>query len=469
MAATAALRAPLLVALLALAAAAPAGADSIAYVNGGDVWLTTPDGARRHQVTRDGGYSYVSQADDGTLIAKHGTRIRRLDRADGTVTADFATPVSETPPGAAFVFRGGPIDPVISPDGTRIAYGYNAQYTRYDPLCGYYGGCTIGKLVVGTGYSRADRLTGWDEPGFKKQSGWQWPSWIDDGHTLISHPAEILNKQFWIDTVGDDRSGAAWFRDDDSNPSAYDAELNRRQTGLVHAQRNEAGRHQLLIWRLAAPPPAEPAGCLVVTEEAGEMTSPSWSPDGGSLTFADGRGVVAVDGVDLAGCDPGKAVERVLVPGGSAPDWGPAGLPAGGGDGPGGGGAGGAGGGGGGRPGEGDGGARGGRAGVALTVTVPAGPALRLGTALRRGLVVRLAAGGAGRAEATAHAGRALVAAGTARLGASGRGSVRLAFTARGRRALARAGRVRLALRVRFRPAAGGAVRERRATVTLRR
>ncbi len=45
------MRIPMLAALgaaLTIAAAAPAtaGADSIAYVKGGDVWLATPDGAR---------------------------------------------------------------------------------------------------------------------------------------------------------------------------------------------------------------------------------------------------------------------------------------------------------------------------------------------------------------------------------------------------------------------------------------
>ena len=56
-------------AFLTLVIAAPASADSIAYVKGGDVWLATPDGARQQQVTHTGTYSYVSQADDGTMIA----------------------------------------------------------------------------------------------------------------------------------------------------------------------------------------------------------------------------------------------------------------------------------------------------------------------------------------------------------------------------------------------------------------
>ena len=54
---------------LSLAGAAPAAADSIAYIQGNDIWLATPDGARKQQVTHTGTYYYVSQADDGTLAA----------------------------------------------------------------------------------------------------------------------------------------------------------------------------------------------------------------------------------------------------------------------------------------------------------------------------------------------------------------------------------------------------------------
>ena len=85
-------------ALLAMAVGAPAAsADSIAYVKNGDIYLSTSDGARQYRVTSTGGYSDVSQADDGTLIGLHGVRLHRLNRA-GRVLADFDTPVSDTRP-----------------------------------------------------------------------------------------------------------------------------------------------------------------------------------------------------------------------------------------------------------------------------------------------------------------------------------------------------------------------------------
>ena len=58
--------------------AASRPADSISYVKDGNVWLSTPDGARQVQVTTAGGYTYASQADDGTLVALVGQRLQKL-------------------------------------------------------------------------------------------------------------------------------------------------------------------------------------------------------------------------------------------------------------------------------------------------------------------------------------------------------------------------------------------------------
>ena len=71
-------------------------------------------------MTKTGGYTDVSQADDGTMIGLTGVRLHRLAR-DGQVLADFDTPVSATNPGKSFH---GPFDPAISPDGTKVAYTY---------------------------------------------------------------------------------------------------------------------------------------------------------------------------------------------------------------------------------------------------------------------------------------------------------------------------------------------------------
>src|SRR4051812_34480027 len=184
-------------ALCALAIAAPAAnADSIAYVKDGNIYLSTSDGARQFQVTSDGGYSDVSQADDGTMIGLHGLNLRKLDR-QGAVLADFATPVSDARPAPAKTFYG-PFDPAISPDGTKVAYSYYYMTQSQSPTC-FPPTCYTTINEGGTGYTHADRLTGWDEPGFRKHSGWRFPIWVDNATTILSNPTHLPNDDVVVD------------------------------------------------------------------------------------------------------------------------------------------------------------------------------------------------------------------------------------------------------------------------------
>ena len=64
-------------ALLALTVAAPASASSVAYIDDHNLWFSSPDGARKVQVTTGGDTSsswmFPSQGRDGkTVVVKHG-------------------------------------------------------------------------------------------------------------------------------------------------------------------------------------------------------------------------------------------------------------------------------------------------------------------------------------------------------------------------------------------------------------
>ena len=121
--------------------------------------LSTPDGSRQYQVTTAGGYTDVSQADDGTMIALNGVRLHRLAR-DGTVLADFDTPVSDTRPAPSKTFYG-PFDPAISPDGTKVAYTYYYMTQSQNPtlLPARPASTTINEGGTGYSYARSpDRL-----------------------------------------------------------------------------------------------------------------------------------------------------------------------------------------------------------------------------------------------------------------------------------------------------------------------
>ena len=184
------LRLSLLTAALTLALATPALADSIAYVQGGNVFLSTPDGARKVQVTHTGIYSSVSQADDGTMVAlAPGERLHKLSR-DGKVLADFLTPISDGAPTAGPVNKfHGPFNPQISPDGTKVAYEYFNDSYETAPGCNEttVPPCVAYKLSRARSVSNTDGFTPFETYGLL--SGWIWPTWLDNQTLLRSDPA----------------------------------------------------------------------------------------------------------------------------------------------------------------------------------------------------------------------------------------------------------------------------------------
>jgi hypothetical protein len=224
-------------ALIALAIAAPAAsADSIAYVKNGDVYLSTSDGSRQYRVTATGGYSDVSQADDGTMIGLYGVRLHRLSRT-GRVLADFDTPVSDTRPAPAKTFYG-PYDPAISPDGRKVAYTYYYMTQSHSPTC-LPPQCVTTINEGGTGYSWADRQTAWDDPALGKHSGWRNPSWVDNDTVMISDPTHAFNYDVILDTISDGDSGNlvhGWFSDMvEGNPHMSGGDVSRDRRKLAFA------------------------------------------------------------------------------------------------------------------------------------------------------------------------------------------------------------------------------------------
>lgn len=420
------------VAALALALAFPtfASADSVAFVRGGDVYLATGDFAREYRVTYTGGYSDVSQADDGTMIALSGVRLHRLSRA-GTVLADFDTPVSDTRPAPSKTFYG-PYDPAISPDGSKVAYTYYYMTQSQNPSC-FPPTCVTTINEGGTGYSHADRQTAWDEPGLGKHSGWRHPTWIDNDNVLISDPTHAFNYDVLTDTVGD--TGVPikeWFTDNGTS-GLHGGEMTRQATkaAFVGGQNDE----EIRIYAMSGPPPALPTPCYTYSgPSGGRYGMPSWSPDGTRLVFADADGVKLVTVPDFGGgCTTAGASANasVVIPGGSEPDWGPADVPPSRPDPT--------------SPAKGGTAPASGRAGASggASVGIAVGGA-RLRAALRRGLVVRLSGATPGKLRVDARAGKRIVASGTATVGSTGTATVRLHFTAAARRSLASKRTVRL-------------------------
>ena len=278
----------LVAAVLAVAAfAAPSAlADSIAYEKGGNVWLANPDGSGQRQVTRSGGYSKPTQANDGTIVAVKGQLLHRMDRSGKLLNL------------AGDADGSGPFTPALSPGGALVAYNYN----------------NTGPIVPGmrTALSHANRQT--DNSEIFNIGGWSNPSWIGDDKVLMFDGSETFTGDTLIYTVGG--SGTQrWY--EDPGMVLVGGEVDSSQTRLAATDGTI-----LRLYRLGAPPPAiavQPA--CEFRNPIGSYFRPSWSPDGTQLAWQEDDGINVGD-IDLSNCSAGGA--SLVIAGGTAPDWGPA-------------------------------------------------------------------------------------------------------------------------------------------------
>jgi hypothetical protein len=318
-----------------LVAAAPAAADSIAYIQNGDVWLATPDGARKQQVTHTGTYYYVSQADDGTMAALvPGERIQKLSRT-GQVLADFPTYVSDgSPAGGAVTQFHGPFDPQISPDGSKIAFEYFNDTYDAAPGCNELTvpPCYAYTQSQGVGITSSTGFTGVDAYGIL--TGWIAPHWMSDDLLLRSSPGANLNDDAVFTRVGE-TTNDHWFYDPNQGLGVDDVELSRDLQTIVGI----AGFYdeKLRVYRTTMSPFGAPdwdhtpftnKENVPVAQQCyelpGKFESTTLAPSGKAMAYGTAEGVFVAAIPD--GCAPGDA-GALAFPGAKHPDWGPADVP----------------------------------------------------------------------------------------------------------------------------------------------
>jgi hypothetical protein len=197
----------------------------------------------------------------------------------------------------------------------------------------------------GTGYSHADRLTGWDEPGFGKHSGWRHPAWVDNDTVLLGDPTHAINYDVILDTLSDGTNGNLvhnWFSDmAEDNPATTQGDITRDRSKLAF-DTGENDSTLTLYWVPSFPtsfpdgeslPADRPHPCYRYSNPpGGSFSQPTFSPDGGAVAYAAGDGVhVAAVPSFAAGCTLDGATPNppLVIPGATEPDWGPAGVPAG--------------------------------------------------------------------------------------------------------------------------------------------
>lgn len=323
------LRRSLAAAVVLAALAGPPGgaaASSIVYTDGPDVWIASPDGARRAQVTHapagDLGYATPSQADDGTIVALDaGNRLVRFAQSGRRIGDPVPLWLGD---GRSNGFHG-PFDPQVSPDGSKVAYAYNHCPAGDD---------CFRAIRRFTAYTYASRYTDLAELGHFPD--WTEPSWIDSSRTLAFNPGAGsvagLASIGWNAVGADPPGGYAplfrWFDDPVASYPQIGA-LSRQGDKLAVAEGLEGPKRIVLYDVPAAPPNAAawegpaPQGTCELGAAGKPLTHLSWAPDGSALAFELDGGVWVLPVGDLSRPACGDVAPPVRIANGLAPFWGP--------------------------------------------------------------------------------------------------------------------------------------------------
>jgi hypothetical protein len=314
--------------------AAVARAGSIVYVKGGKLWVASADGRVKRRVRHAGRFENPSQADNGTVVAQRGISLYRMNRRGRLLNKPITTAFRTNSILPAFH---GPLWPEVSPDARKIAYTYSFTAAHYDPACN----CNRVSPSLNTAYTYADRFVERPETTFGLARFYAKASWIDNRQVLgttqhlFDYAGNVLNSVVVDPLGGGQDSYRTWFSacmagcDDLLTLQMHrldEGEMTRQKDKLVFVSgplNGAADGSQLQIHRLAGLPPAIPPGFCQISGPNGKFSSPTWSPDGRSLAWADARGIWVAEVGDISGATC-QLTPRLVIRGGTQPDWGPA-------------------------------------------------------------------------------------------------------------------------------------------------
>lgn len=258
----------------ALAIPAASSASMVTYIDARNVWVASPDGAIKRQLTTDGTtqspFHVPSTDDHGNVAAVKGglsnSKVLTHLGADGTRTDNVM------PWRISLGTNFGPSSARLSADGSKIAYTYLLNHGPYN------GGIEPRMAIV------TPKAPGHPTQPMIDQPGWEMPTWIDGKLAVARNGVALLEMQPLQFTQ--------FLSITDFKIVSTEISRNKGRYLIDMSRTADDVRGLVLYSHTGAFPGGElPAGCQVPTHGTPSFTH-GLSPDGTQVTWKDDRGVM---------------------------------------------------------------------------------------------------------------------------------------------------------------------------------
>ena len=304
--------------LAALALPAVASADSIVYIDQGNVWSAEPDGSRKVQLTTGGSWHSPTQADDGTIAAVQGTGPIQVMARDGQPLRTITTPAARSPATAARSRR----TPSSSPSRPTARRSPTPTSSYSCPVAS-----TCGSIQRSVFYTHADVTEATPISVYGNQHSVSNPEWVTNSRTLVFGG---YGRQVAIDDLdAGDYNAKPWMV---PNGDMGDGEVSRDGKRLAVTM-DYGANTKLAFFAVSGNvatefPPAYPDLSCSTTSGDEKFGDLSWSPDGSGIAYESSTGITISRFTKFEVGDCAAPNDFVLSATGSEPDWGPAAPPA---------------------------------------------------------------------------------------------------------------------------------------------
>jgi PASTA domain len=307
--------------LAGLVSTSAARASSIVYTKGNNIWIANSDGSAQYQVTTDGtagfAYAWPSEDNNGVIAAARGSQLVRM-RQNGQILSSFQ-PATDYYSG---VPMNTPLAPMISPDGSKIAYFYDSF------ACIIAGECT-GRAI--SEVSDSNQATNPSVYGHVFDG--HYPVWVTGSRLLMFggyletirlFDLGASDAQVWVpcDTPSDPTCSGSYNTADDT-----EGVLSPQHDKLALVRKLSDGTTHLALYNVAGDPtsgspPPDPTLICQTTDNDPTLSTLSFSPDGSQLIYSDSQGVWLMDipatlNSDGSNCGSITVTTSPIIPGGS--------------------------------------------------------------------------------------------------------------------------------------------------------